>query len=297
MHCHLPKAGLGNQLFPLLSAYTFGYLNNLPVKVTGYHQFKIGPYLRGEKIKRNYSNYFRFQKSILGEAIDRIQLQTKGWQKQEEPLLEVVEKGFVNQLYYFSAIPHWRELFLRVRQHRDIIIRLFYDLLSSDIKKRLEQQEVPCIGVHIRMGDFRKLKPGEDFGKVGVVRTAETYFIEIIERIRALHGSVLPVTVFTDGHLHEFDHLFQLPGVKMAGPNPDIIDLLLLSRSRVIVASVGSTFSYWAGFFSEAPLIRHPQHLHSFIRPDDVNSHWYEGPIPTDPVPALLSRNIQSIVC
>ena len=62
--CKLPKAGLGNQLFPLMKAYTFAYLNKLPVIVTGYHQLKIGPYVRGEKTKRKYSGFFIFQKNI-----------------------------------------------------------------------------------------------------------------------------------------------------------------------------------------------------------------------------------------
>jgi len=68
--CILPKAGLGNQLFPLLNALVFGKLNDLPVTIIGYHHLKIGPYLRKEKIKRRYRGYFRFQKSVLGEAYD-----------------------------------------------------------------------------------------------------------------------------------------------------------------------------------------------------------------------------------
>jgi hypothetical protein len=35
--CKLPKAGLGNQLFPLMRAYTFAHLNNLPGMVPGSH--------------------------------------------------------------------------------------------------------------------------------------------------------------------------------------------------------------------------------------------------------------------
>ncbi len=70
--CKLPKAGLGNQLFPLMHAFVFAKLNNLPVIVTGYHQLKIGPYIRREKNKRQYKGYFTFQKNIAGEYRDLI---------------------------------------------------------------------------------------------------------------------------------------------------------------------------------------------------------------------------------
>ena len=49
--CKIPKAGLGNQLFPIMRAYTFAHLNQLPILVYNYHQVKIGPWLRGEKSK------------------------------------------------------------------------------------------------------------------------------------------------------------------------------------------------------------------------------------------------------
>ena len=55
--CKLPRAGLGNQLFPLLKAYTFAQLNDLPVIVINYHQIKVGPWLRREKNKRYYDEY------------------------------------------------------------------------------------------------------------------------------------------------------------------------------------------------------------------------------------------------
>ncbi len=39
--CKLPKAGLGNQLFPLLKGYVFARLNHLPILVVGFNYLKI----------------------------------------------------------------------------------------------------------------------------------------------------------------------------------------------------------------------------------------------------------------
>ena len=296
VHCLLPKAGLGNQLFPLMKAYTFGVLNNLPVIVTGYHQVKIGPYLRREKTKRNYHNNFSFEKSIWGEWLDRRRVRDINFKIIGESPLERIVNLEENVIYRYSQLPHWTDLFAGLREHRTLVKEILTNKLGEKIKKKVQELKSPCIGVHIRMGDFKKLKEGEDFRKVGATRTEESYFIEKINQIRQINGSCLPVAVFTDGYRSEFSQLFNLPEVKLVEGNPDIVDLIHLSKSKVIVASANSTFSYWAGFLSEAPIILHPDHLHAALRPANINTTSYEGPIPHNHLPALLVQNIQSIL-
>jgi hypothetical protein len=75
--------------------------------------------------------------------------------------------------------------------------------------------------------------------------------------------------------------------------NPDIADLILLSKSRVIVTSATSTFSYWAGFLSEAALIMHPAHIHGSVRPSGCMDKYYEGPF--DKHNTILIKNIKFI--
>jgi hypothetical protein len=295
--CQLPKAGLGNQLFPLLKAATFASLNDLPLTVIGYHQLKIGPYLRREKSKRRYNGYFSFEKSVAGEQLDRLALRRyRGYEPVSDPEVRTLPgKDLVRKRFLFSAIPHWGDYFAGLREHRELAAELFRGMLDQQIARKAADQPAPCIGVHIRMGDFRKLAAGEDLSSAGAVRTPEPYFEEIIERIRGANGRLLPVSVFTDGHPHEFERLFSLPGVSLISGNRDIVDLLLLSRSSIIVASAGSTFSYWAGFLADAPFIDHPAHRHSAIRPSPVNGTWYEGPFDLAAEGGLLERNIRAI--
>jgi Glycosyl transferase family 11 len=277
--CRLPKTGLGNQLFPLMKAYTFAHLNGLPVVVTGYHQFKAGPYIRREKSKRRYSDYFTFQKSLLAEKIDKWKTSPGRFQHViKEPLLCKVEKKS-SVLYEFSAIPNWSDYFEGLKSHRELVRRLFHNLIKDSISAEVEKLPVPFIGIHVRMGDFRKLGHQEDFSKVGAVRTPETYFVETIQTIRNIYGADLPVTVFTDGYKSEFKELFTLPAVNLMQGNKDIVDMLLLSKSRIIVTSAGSTFSYWAGFLSDAPVILHPDHIHNSLRSNDNGLQLYEGAI------------------
>lgn len=292
VHCRLPTSGLGNQLFPLLKAYTFAELNKLRIVVTGYHQLRIGPYLRGEKSKRNYSDYFVFQKGRLGAWMD--QRSVRNGVVIHEPPVQSIQIAD-NTTYTYDEIPHWKDFFSGLKENRDRVIRILPEILRDDIKEAVARQAPPVIGVHIRMGDFRKLKPGEDFSKVGAVRTPEEYFINIIESIRRIHGSQLPVSVFTDGYRHELQELWKLGNIEMVEGNKDIVDMLLLSRSRIIVASAGSTFSYWAGFLANAPIILHPDHIHGSIRPAEANTSFFEGALLDGNTDSLLVKNIQSI--
>jgi hypothetical protein len=275
--CKLPKAGLGNQLFPLMKAQVFAHLNNLPIIITGYHQIKIGPYLRGEKSKRNYNGYFNFQKNIFGELADKWKLNiSKNLQVCREHSLNKIadDKIGESKIYLYSEIPHWKDYFGGLKNYRELIVNLFYSLISENIKKKISSQQTPCIGIHIRMGDFRKLKEGEDFSKAGLVRTSENYFVDVITKIRGISGAKSSVSVFSDGKKNELQTILEMENVSLVEGNPDIVDLILLSKSKIIISSAASTFSYWAGFLSDAPIILHPDHINTKIR---AEKNLYEG--------------------
>jgi len=294
--CKLPKAGLGNQLFPLFKALVFAEKHGLKIIIIGYHQGNWKYYLKRTKVKRQYVGYFKFQKKIIGEYIDRFKsyFYLKKYLVISNP---DINKNILkdNTVYVFSGVPHWNDYFLDLKENRDQVINLMNQILKPKILKIFDNSDYPIIGVHIRMGDFRKLKNGEDFKKVGAVRTPETYFIDIINKIRQVNGTDLPVSVFTDGYSNEFEELFKLNNIKIVEGNPDIIDILLLSKSKLIVTSAGSTFSCWSSFLSDAPVIMHPDHIHKPLRPENVNKNSYEGALLPNDINLLLEKNIKNI--
>lgn len=294
--CKLPKAGLGNQLFPLMRATTFAHINNLTIRVTNYRQFKPGPWMRREKSKRNYNGIFTFRKSILAGLADNWKLKKyKPHALVKEPhIARVAEKDLKGHCFYFSAIPHYTKYFDDLKENRQLVIELLWNFIKPKIRESLKRLTPPAIGVHIRMGDFRKLREGEKFGETGTVRTPEKYFIEIIQSIRKIHGRDLPVSIFTDGSKVEFEKLFELNNVHLIDGNNDLEDLLLLSKSKIIVTSAGSTFSYWAGFLSEAAIIMHPTYVNMIIRPEDINESHYYGAL--DEHSQELCEEIQAIL-
>jgi hypothetical protein len=170
-------------------------------------------------------------------------------------------------------------------------------MLHPRHRRLLESLPPPVIGVHVRHGDFHPLPPNTVF-QGGGCRTPLDYFVERIEGIRQLHGSQLPVTVFSDGHDDSLADLLRLPAVKRDPPNAAIVDLLQLSRSQVILSSAGSSFSYWAIFLSDVPGLHHPvDQMDRMTRPDAVLRKVFEGSVsgPCTEWPALLRENLRNI--
>ena len=274
----------------------FSHLNHLPLIVTGYHRLKPGPYIRGEKNKRKYKAFFIFQKSFFGELGDKFRVNSykRKYGIIKEPSLSSFEEER-DKVYYFTRLSHYSDYFNELKVHRELAINLLKQAISPVIFTELQSCNVPEIAVHIRMGDFRKLKPDEDFNKVGSVRTPLGYFIEMIRTIRLVSGRCIPVQVFTDGHPSELNELFELPETSLVKGNTDMTDLLVMSKSKVIITSAGSTFSYWAGFLSEAVLIMHHAHIYASIRPPEINKRIYEGAMVPGGMDQLLLNNLQDL--
>jgi hypothetical protein len=292
--CKLPNAGLGNQLFPLMHAYLFAQLNDLPVIVIGYHHLKIGPYLRREKSKRTYNQFFCFQKNITGEYLDRLRI--KKLEKKAEVVMEpqvrkMDAEELRNKVFVFDEIADYDDYFGRLKDHRQEVKGILNSLVHSRIKNTLKQQEAPVIGVHIRMGDFRKLNKGEEY-RSGHVRTPLEYFVNCIHAIRDLNGNNLPVTIFTDGYKEELQEILKLDNVRIIRKNPDLVDLLLLSKSKIILPTHGSTFSAWAAFLSDAPVVL-PFSYQKPLREGHLYKNVYEGKF--DLENEILRMNIKNI--
>ena len=277
----LPRGGLGNKLLVWARALIFAHQCGLPLFVTGWSDIKIGPYLRAERSKRQYWGYFdnRAAPSLLRQF-----LFSYFYDVHHECDLESDQPKSLQtlkQLYLYDTVPSWRDYFKGLRGCENFVRSAFYNMLRPRYRSELDIAKWPVIGVHIRRSDFREMNAGESLGENCNVRTPIAYYLEVISSLRRMAGQILPVTVFTDGHAGDVAEILELPGVVMADPNPDIIDLILLSKSKFLVTSMGSTFSYWAAYLSEGHVIIHPSHKIS-IRSESINSNRYEGPITSD---------------
>ena len=113
-------------------------------------------------------------------------------------------------------LPHGEIYFGDIRNHRDFIRGQLFAMIRDQYKREPDALRPPVVAVHVRRGDFRSLRVGEDFAHFGLVRTADQYFADLIEQIRHVSGWDLPVTVFSDG---TDDEIATLTRIAIARPS------------------------------------------------------------------------------
>ncbi|MDZ8188201.1 MAG: alpha-1,2-fucosyltransferase [Nostoc sp. ChiSLP02] len=297
----LPKAGLGNMLLVWARAVLFAHINDLHIVAPAWGKLVIGPYIRGERDKRYYGhlfsnknyvssiNYFmaRLKKNIHiyhNPAISKIELFN----------LEPSEANFY--LFIFNQLPHWSDFFVDLKEYQPIIKEKLLTTIRPSVLEAISVRPAPQIGIHIRMGDFKALKPEDDFTKLGGVRTPFSWFIRVIDAIRAIAGYDVPVTIFSDGRDRELSELLTLSQISRASTASALSDMLTLSQSKVLITSSGSTFSYWASYLGKCPTIWHPAHFHAGVFSADVSQTVFEGGFDPESMqpPDLLVHNMKS---
>jgi hypothetical protein len=270
----------------------FAELNGYPLAVRGWYRTQLGPMLRGEARRRIYFSYFELDLRVLVESqVARL------FEKVREPPIRRLPPVVSPVQFVFTEPTHHSDVFADLREHRDFLRARLLAMIKPQQLAILERQERPVLGVHIRMGDYKPLAPGADFKALGHTRTPLSYFRDLVLGIRQVAGKNLPMTIFTDGHRSELAEILALPDVRLFTTGSDLVDLLLLSRSGLIIVSAGSSFSYWAGFLSDAPVLLHPDHLYKPHRTQAVNERLFEGGVGPDPSswPPLLLDNIREL--
>ncbi len=293
----LPKAGLGNMLLVWARAVLFADMNNLPVVAPAWGKLLIGPYLRGERDKRTYGNLF-YTKNYVSKFHYFIAMFKKKYLHYNSALSKIelsnLEPREVDlHLFIFNELPHWSDYFVDLKEHQSIIKQRLLSSIRPSVLAEIYNRRVPQIGIHIRMSDFRVLKPDEDFTKLGHVRTPLSWFIKVVDAIRGIVGYDVPATIFSDGHAHELCELLRLKSVSLAPTASALSDMLTLSRSKLLIASSGSTFSSWASYLGQCPTIWHPAHFHAGVFSYVLSKSVFEGGFDPESmaVPDLLIHN------
>lgn len=222
-------------------ALVFAKINNLELITERWWRFRWGAIIRGEKKKRFYKNYFietpwktrmkmRFDLLVSPRELD--------------PEIKIIQNT-VNKIFIFTKTSRDRNLFKYLYPHSEFIKNELFELLKGRLKEKHSKCKSPVIGIHIRRGDF----------KIGNPITSNQFFIDAINAIRETVKEILPVIVFTDAEENELKDILDLPEISISKNEEDILDILQMSKSKFLILSQSSTFSYWAAFLSEGLVI------------------------------------------
>lgn len=240
--------------------FVFSKLNNLELITSRWWRLRWGAIVRREKRNRLYKNYF-VETSLSNRLL--IQLQLLLVKKIYNPGIKVLENQS-NKIFVFSKRSPDDELFKYLIPHSKEIREEIVNLLSLPMRQKLKNLDVPQIGIHVRRGDF----------KIGNPITPNKFFIDVITNIREAMNQKLSVTIFTDAREDEISDILQLENVFLASEKEDILDILQMSKSKFLVLSRSSSFSYWAAFLSQAFVIMRYDDWQKQIKPN--NGFYYE---------------------
>ena len=287
LYCHaiLPKAGLGNRLFPWARCRVFSSENNVPMLSPTWAQLRMGPLLRGESDLRHYANLFTAGpdeitsiKKLFIKCISR-------WEHEDDAGFatfsvsngRTVIRVFDGEQDRFQQLNGWHEL---LRAKLLAITRPRWRNAAEQIR------DVP-IGIHVRMGDF--VESGTDPANPHV-RAPRSWYVKSLREIRKAAGYPVRAILVSDGKENELEELLAEKNISLVRTGSAIGDLLLLSKSKVLIASAGSSFSAWAAFLGQMPSIAHPSQSFEWFNLINQNGNYVGGFDPLEPDEMFLRQ-------
>ena len=267
------RAGLGNELFPVirgaLRALDRGLVELQPV----WMRPRIGPMIRGERDRRRY--YALFRRPGVRDIAVRALVLFAGQRFDESgrkirhglPGLGVtVVKGMDG---YFEP--------LQGRHH------LVLSNLESRSRDHGLRRSSPGVAMHVRLGDFAR--PTNN----GVIDTnASTSMHWFVDVAVAVIESGWSVTVFSDGEDSELAPLLSVPAVSRAPKGTALSEMIAMSGHIFIVGS-GSTFTAWAAFLGDKPLLLFPGTNH-YLKWSDKVVEEADGPCGVSRIRSIVRR-------
>lgn len=207
--------GLGNLLPSWCRAQIESYIGTKLIH-NSFNSFKLGPYLRGESQKRNYT-FLREKKSITGiKKLFLLVFRNKS-----------IKKTDLKDFKYSEILPYKKQ-----------IKNSLVDLLNKQDQFSYKKIK-PEISIHIRLGDFKNYTEGMKSN----FRMDINWFKGVIKKLNQTYPNS-KIHVFSDGFQNELEDILNFKFVENSTSSNALLDILIMSNSKIFVGSI-STFSYW----------------------------------------------------
>lgn len=280
VYVKIPTSGLGNCMLVWAHGLVFARMNNLELVTGRWWRFRWGAIFRREKKTRLYKGYFI---ETPWRKLFNLKLSMLFLSKEFDPEMKGI-KNPKNPIFIFTKTSPEGYLFRSLYPFLDRIREELYEMLTPRVKEKLKDCKAPVIGIHIRRGDF----------KIGNPITPNRYFIEAINAIRKAFREDLPVTVFTDAKENEISDILKLQNISLSCNKEDVLDILQMSKSKFLVLSQSSTFSYWAAFLSDGFVIMSSEDWQERIKPSEgtYTEFRYSENQNTEELKKLLKQNV-----
>ena len=229
--------------------------NNFSMISPSWTKPKIGPILRFENDFRFYTNIFN--KNIYTFGTKKFYLLLTSTLIDENNI--VLRKGLLplHNVYIFSGLGNYLK---GLSDYKFFLGSEIRNIISPYVSKQLVHQEAlikNCVAVHIRRGDMNISNIGSPLNNCHAL--PDEWFINTIQSTRLKFGENLKFIVFSDGSDNDLKNILKIENVTRAPKeNTSLTDLLLMSKSKILITSSTSTMSAWSYFLGEGLSIWYP---------------------------------------
>lgn len=249
--------GLGNRLFPWARCKLFARDRRCPMLTPRWAHVRTGPLLKG-----GISYYDALRKVLLWDNFVVGPGELAGWRSHlvRARFARVDESAFAgSEAQRTDVIVTFRgdgRHFQDLRGHQDYLLDELYRAAKPRWRRAADQFGRLPIVLNVRRGkDFREAAHRTDFLRAGGLRTPLNWFVRVLQGLRRALGRDIDAYVISDGTPADLEPLLRLEAVRHVNPGSAIADLLLLSRACVVIGSGGSSFSAWASFLGQSPVL------------------------------------------
>lgn len=261
----LMKAGIGNMLVPWAKCFIWCKDNNIPMIDPFWSKLRVGPYLRGERDKRNYQKLF-VSNGICGLRRLYLLLTAK---KQRAQTFALQSPQAHDAIVVFEDMSNFDIL---IDRHQEIKLALQSITKAEYLPSKASR---PFIGIHVRQGDY--LKFADMDSAPWLSRLPLEWYTAALCEIRKMLGFELEAVVFSDGADSELSSLITLPNVSRSPHSEAITDIFALSGAAIIIGSC-SSFSMWGAYLAQTLTVWYKGRCPGKVLCDhDLEAEWLEG--------------------
>ena len=227
----LSGPGLANCLFMACRAYLDAKDLGLAFVDPTWRKISIGPYLRGERDKRAYSDLFT-HRGVSGLK--------KMW------LLARMKVGMAKDVH---VVPDISGYFIPLYGRHKEVKEYIDSITIPETISLLQGVDLSHhIAVHVRLGDYNQS-----------LRIPLEWYDGIINKLLELDPT-LKFALFSDGTDEELALLLRHPEVARHFYGNAFADMTAISKCRMLIAS-DSTFSAWGAYLGQIPIIFNRRHF------------------------------------
>jgi hypothetical protein len=251
------RYGLTHGLLAWARARLWCEQNNATMLAPFWFKLRVGPYLRRERDKRNYSLLFNNGTAVAGiKRLSVLIFAHKVKVLDAWPATPNTGKATVLLRFHNALKDNEKKSFAQIVGHGPFLRREL--LLMTRKRYHPKARTQPFIAIHVRLGDFNTPASVSELSEgLTNTRLPIDWYCDRLAALRAALGMALPTIVFSDGSDADLAGLLSQADVTRAPLQQSVTDLLDMGQGAALIAS-GSGFSLWGAFLGSVPRIAHP---------------------------------------